>query len=236
MNFSEILKDIRLSAKLTQEQFANSINVNRGTISQIEGGRANPTIEMLEKIINIYGIDANTFFKKDIPNFIPNNIPNDININNSSLLISENDLSILNTIVYFPSIKDLEKYSYLGDKEIKLLQKNLFYTIEDKISTSNSINKLAKMLGIKRNVNKFIDLDAKTFINKSLEEYNPNDWDSQLNFEDEKIYDLVKIYALNEALEHIYFIIDNQISTLLKECSYSIKFGDISINKTKNDI
>lgn len=71
MRISSVFKEIRVKYNKTQQELADSINVSRGTISQIEGGRANPTIEIIEKIINLYGVDANVFFNSK--NIIVNN-------------------------------------------------------------------------------------------------------------------------------------------------------------------
>lgn len=230
MDVKDIIKDIRLKAKKTQEEFADSINVSRGTISQIEGGRANPTYEILEKIINVYSLDANVFFKKDIPNYLPNDIPNVNNISfNDSLIISENDLKILNSITYFPSLDDINKYLNMNDKQIKLVITELYESINTKIKTLESVNTIAKILNIKSK-GKFIELNTKDYTNDALKDYDPKEWDDSFSFESTKIYNLVKIYALNEALEQLDFILANQIDYLLKQCSYNIKRNIISIN------
>lgn len=232
MQINEIVKEIRIKANKTQEEFANSIQVSRGTISQIEGGRANPTIDILEKIISNYSLDANIFFKKDIPNFVPNNIPIGKNISNLSNWINENDLNILNSIIYFPSLKDLDKYSYLTDNELKIVKSEIYNNINIKINTINSINQVARILKIKQTKYKFIDLVTKDFISNALKDYNPKDWDDDFKFESNKTYNLVNIYALNEALEHLGFIIDHQIDYLLKQCALNIQDGLITINES----
>jgi transcriptional regulator with XRE-family HTH domain len=60
INFSdtiyERLKTIRLSHKLTQEEFALSVDCSRSNYSQIELGRQNPTIDILTKIVSKYGV------------------------------------------------------------------------------------------------------------------------------------------------------------------------------------
>lgn len=65
MNTGEVIKNIRTTNNKTQQEFADSISVSRSTVSQIESGKANPTMEILDNIVNVYNIDANLLFNKN---------------------------------------------------------------------------------------------------------------------------------------------------------------------------
>jgi transcriptional regulator with XRE-family HTH domain len=231
MNIKELIKDIRLKAKKTQGEFAESINVSRGTISQIEGGRANPTYEILEKIINVYSIDANVFFKKSIPNYLPKDIPN-VNLINKDfeVLLSKNDLKVLNSIPYFPSVSEIEKYLHLSENKIKSLIKDICIDIEKKVQTINLLCELSMMLKLKTKKNLFNQLDSKELINKVLQEYNHKDWDEDFVIESSKLVYIVKLYGLNEEFIQLTYVIDNQINQFYKQCSHDIKIGLINFN------
>ena len=50
------IKDIRISNKITQQQLADKINVNRTTLSSYESGRRIPSIDVLWKIADVFDI------------------------------------------------------------------------------------------------------------------------------------------------------------------------------------
>lgn len=50
------IKDIRISNKMTQQQLADKINVNRTTLSGYESGRRIPSIDVLWKISDVFDI------------------------------------------------------------------------------------------------------------------------------------------------------------------------------------
>ena len=231
VNIKELIKDIRLKAKKTQGEFAESINVSRGTISQIEGGRANPTYEILEKIINVYSIDANVLFKKSIPNYLPKDIPN-VNLisKETEVLLSKNDLKVLNSIPYFPSVSEIEKYLSLSENKIKSLIKDICIDIEKKVQTINLLCELSMMLKLKTKKNLFNQLDSKELISKVLQEYNHKDWDNDLVIESSKLVYIIKLYGLNEEFNQLTYVIDNQINQFYKQCSHDIKIGLINFN------
>lgn len=54
MNIGARLKDLRAKARLSQEEFANSIGLKRGNYAQIELGNQNPTLETVEAVVRIY--------------------------------------------------------------------------------------------------------------------------------------------------------------------------------------
>ena len=56
--FKDRLKDIRESARLTQEELATKMGVSKGTIGNYETGRRAPDPEMLELIADIFNVDV----------------------------------------------------------------------------------------------------------------------------------------------------------------------------------
>ena len=47
----------RLKRKLSQEQLALSADLNRNTIGKLERGEVSPSIDTLERIANVFGIE-----------------------------------------------------------------------------------------------------------------------------------------------------------------------------------
>ena len=53
---AERIKDLRKKAGYTQEQVADLLNVDRRTISNIEGGRKGCSVDMLLRFSELYGV------------------------------------------------------------------------------------------------------------------------------------------------------------------------------------
>ncbi len=56
------LKDIRTEKGLTQQELADECDVNRTTITNIEGGIINPSVKLAKKLGEILGVDWTIFF------------------------------------------------------------------------------------------------------------------------------------------------------------------------------
>lgn len=56
------LKDIRIEKGLTQQELADECNVNRTTITNIENGIINPSVQLAKKLGKILGFDWTLFF------------------------------------------------------------------------------------------------------------------------------------------------------------------------------
>ena len=89
------LKDFRLSNQLSQVKLAHESGVSLPTIQNIEAGKANPTVEVLEKLLNVFGLRFQILiqpFNGDrasafgVPLLI-NNISNEVIVNKSTLKI-----------------------------------------------------------------------------------------------------------------------------------------------------
>ncbi|KRE73928.1 helix-turn-helix domain-containing protein [Paenibacillus sp. Soil750] len=53
------IKQIRKVNNMTQNEFSKLIGISQGTLSEIEKGKAKPTIETLQEINNCFQIDLN---------------------------------------------------------------------------------------------------------------------------------------------------------------------------------
>jgi len=54
------IRDLRVQKGMSQEELAGSLFVTRQTISNYENGKTRPDVEMIMKIAEIFGTDANT--------------------------------------------------------------------------------------------------------------------------------------------------------------------------------
>lgn len=66
MNIAEKIKKIRESEKLTQEQFAEKINVSRNAVAKWETNRGYPDIQNLITISEIFNVSLDELVKEDV--------------------------------------------------------------------------------------------------------------------------------------------------------------------------
>ena len=66
MNIAEKIKKIRESEKLTQEQFAEKINVSRNAVAKWETNRGYPDIQNLITISEVFNVSLDELVKEDI--------------------------------------------------------------------------------------------------------------------------------------------------------------------------
>lgn len=64
--FKDILKKLRKSRNLTQQQLASKMNLAKSTISMYENGKREPNFEQLEAFADIFNVDMNTLIGNDI--------------------------------------------------------------------------------------------------------------------------------------------------------------------------
>ncbi len=68
MKINEKIKALRIKEKMTQQEFADSIGVTRGHITNIESGRVPPTQLMINCIALMYGVDKSWFLDDSCDN------------------------------------------------------------------------------------------------------------------------------------------------------------------------
>lgn len=59
MDFSEILKQLRLERGWSQQDVADRIGLNKMTVSQYESGQRRPSFNRIEKIADVFQVDLN---------------------------------------------------------------------------------------------------------------------------------------------------------------------------------
>lgn len=62
MKINESLKLIRTTHRLNQKELANKLAISRSHLSEIESGKANPSIDLLEKYSNYFNVPISTIF------------------------------------------------------------------------------------------------------------------------------------------------------------------------------
>ncbi|MCY6958829.1 helix-turn-helix domain-containing protein [Clostridium brassicae] len=66
MSIGENIKTVRKDQGLTQKELAQKANISRSYLADIENGRYNPSIEVLQSIASSLGISAQKFFKDNL--------------------------------------------------------------------------------------------------------------------------------------------------------------------------
>lgn len=67
MSFGEQLQEVRRSNGLTQEQFAEALQVSRQAVSRWESGRSYPEVDKILYICNRYGVSMGQLFAAEVP-------------------------------------------------------------------------------------------------------------------------------------------------------------------------
>lgn len=59
MEFSQIVKSLRLERGWSQQEVADRVGLNKMTISQYENGKRKPSFEVIEALAEIFHVDMN---------------------------------------------------------------------------------------------------------------------------------------------------------------------------------
>jgi len=65
MKLHEKLKKLRKERKLTQKDLAENIGVNMSHLNRIENGKCQPSIDMLKKFSDFFGVSADYFLSNE---------------------------------------------------------------------------------------------------------------------------------------------------------------------------
>lgn len=57
MNFSDTIKERRAKLKLSQADLAEMARVSLATVKDIERGKGNPSLQTIEKLLDILGLE-----------------------------------------------------------------------------------------------------------------------------------------------------------------------------------
>lgn len=58
MEFSDILKEIRLKRKMTQEEFAELLQISRAAVALYETGRRQPKLKTIERYAELLNVPS----------------------------------------------------------------------------------------------------------------------------------------------------------------------------------
>lgn len=118
ISYSETLKDLRKKYKLTQNQIAQKIGIDRSTYAYYERGDTKPDFECILKLTKLYNIDVDSFAKMLMQD--PKTIIHFKTLDNAELTSDD----IINSIESL-NIDDYEKFILLLYRQTK--HKKLFY-------------------------------------------------------------------------------------------------------------
>lgn len=65
MNYGERLKRLREDKKLSQQQLADRLNINRSTYARYELGQTQPDYETLQRLADFYGVSVDYLFGRE---------------------------------------------------------------------------------------------------------------------------------------------------------------------------
>ena len=71
MAFGERLQEVRRENGLTQEQFAEALQVSRQAVSRWESGRSYPEVDKILYICNRYQVSLDELFSQEVPRQAP---------------------------------------------------------------------------------------------------------------------------------------------------------------------
>lgn len=215
MDISAIIKNIRLKTGLTQEKFAESIEISRSSLTQIETGKSNATLDILSKIIEVYNINPNVFFSSVANTLDETNSEKEINVNNFNILkksISENDLELLKKNGWGIDFFDLSEFISYSENKIKAILEAHKKDLTEKIKTFNSICNIAKILQVSSEEYyrpRFAFIDEKEYLEEIL-----NSEEDNKPYDNTKLGMIVLIFNFKASIEHITYLITNRIEYL----------------------
>jgi transcriptional regulator with XRE-family HTH domain len=71
MNYGERLKRLREDRKLSQQQLADRLNINRSTYARYELGQTQPDYETLQRLADFYEVSVDYLFGRENNNNLP---------------------------------------------------------------------------------------------------------------------------------------------------------------------
>ena len=64
MDIGQIIKERRAQLKLSQQDLAEFAEIGIATVKDIERGKANPSLQTLQKLLNVLGLEMSFGIKK----------------------------------------------------------------------------------------------------------------------------------------------------------------------------
>ena len=112
MKLGEKIKLLRKGKKISQEELANMLKINRNYLSRIETGKPEPTSSVLKNIAKIFNIDLN-----------------------SLLDINNNDIENTDKIKYI-----VENCKYLNDSDLDFIVRIISIMREEYVKINTTTN------------------------------------------------------------------------------------------------
>lgn len=112
MKLGEKIKLLRKGKKISQEELANMLKINRNYLSRIETGKSEPTSSVLKNIAKIFNIDLN-----------------------SLLDINNNDIENTDKIKYI-----VENCKYLNDSDLDFIVRIISIMKEEYVKINTTTN------------------------------------------------------------------------------------------------
>lgn len=111
------LRDIRKKKGLTQEELGKLINVTKVSICCYEKETRLPSLDTLDDLTRVFGVDANYFFGKDIPAVMEDT-------KDYVIYLSKEELDLLSELkqnknLYYMLTADPKRMIELIDKKLK---------------------------------------------------------------------------------------------------------------------
>lgn len=111
------LKEIRKKRGLTQEELGKLINVTKVSVCCYEKETQLPSLDTLDDLTKVFGVDANYFFGKDVPVVMEDT-------KDYVVYLAKEDLELINEIkqnkeLYNMLISDPKRMVELVDKKLK---------------------------------------------------------------------------------------------------------------------
>ena len=115
MKLGEKIKLLRKGKKISQEELANMLKINRNYLSRIETGKSEPTSSVLKNIAKIFNIDLNSLL--------------------SLLDINNNDIENIDKIKYI-----VENCKYLNDSDLDFIVRIISIMREEYVKINTTTN------------------------------------------------------------------------------------------------
>ena len=111
------LKELRNKFKMTQEELGDKLNVTKVRVCCYENNVRTPSLETLDDMCNVFGVNSDYFLGKDLPVVMEDT-------EKYSIYISKEELEILKQLrlykdLYQNLIKDPKRMCELIDKKLK---------------------------------------------------------------------------------------------------------------------
>lgn len=223
ISIGDKIKEVRVGLNKSQTEFAKELNLSRSGVTQIESGKTNPSFEVINKIVSIYGIPPEFFFNSHDKDKIISDTP-------PARGLTENDLSVLKSMNFIHYIDNIVLYINNSDSKNRSVLREVKKLFREKITTLNKIVEIANVLRVDHyhpSAKEYQEFIHEEWEKGIISEADPEEYSEKLRFDATGLKYIIQIVRFNEDIEHIQYLIDQRISTLLSDCSFMVRVGMI---------